>query len=273
MMLIGDIFPFDSVEQTEFIDLMNSLYALNDFSLPLTSIDNLNTMLYDQFNVNSCNRYDGDFDPNISLQAVSDKIKECSYYYLDTLSQKFHQLSKSDTNYFSICSFNINSLPANFESFSLMLTEISFKFDIIGICESKLIKDIESLYNIPNYTRVTNCNTRKSGGLALFINNKYFNVKIRNDLNKMLLHFESLFVEINVNGKNILVGVIYRRPGTRVDDFVAELDDVMSLVKRGNLPVYLSGDFNINLLNYDNCQHTQTFVNLMHSYGLYNVIN
>ena len=72
--------------------------------------------------------------------------------------------------------------------------------------------------------------------------------------------FESVFIEIDKDifqrGKNIIIGVIYRPPGTDLPTFNDSMSLMLSGLIRENKYCYLMGDYNINLLNYENHQHT-----------------
>ena len=49
----------------------------------------------------------------------------------------------------------------------------------------------------------------------------------------------------------MLCGCIYRNPNTDVEKFIQYLDTVFSKAKIERKLVFLMGDLNINLLNYD----------------------
>ena len=83
-------------------------------------------------------------------------------------------------------------------------------------------------------------------------------MKHRNDLacddDKIM---ESLFVQIHqMNSRDVIIGVIYKRPHTNVTDFLSKLEIILKQVATENRQCYLMGDFNINLLN---CKESHTF--------------
>ena len=67
-------------------------------------------------------------------------------------------------------SLNICSLKTNFLNLQLEITD-KFQPTVIGICETKITNEIESLYNITGYSMLTNNNQSNKGGLALYIKN------------------------------------------------------------------------------------------------------
>ena len=77
---------------------------------------------------------------------------------------------------------------------------------------------------------------------------------------------ESIFIEI-INKKGI--GCIYKYPKSAIDEFNNQfLSPMLEKVSCENKEVYLMGDFNINLLNYESNQETADFLNNMHSNSL-----
>ena len=60
-----------------------------------------------------------------------------------------------------------------------------------------------------------------------------------------------------------MCGCIYRHPNTDVEKFIQYLDTVVSKAKIERRLVFLMGDLNINLLNYDSNTATNEFLNLM----------
>ena len=71
---------------------------------------------------------------------------------------------------------------------------------------------------------------------------------------------------------NIIVGVVYRPPNTDVTQFNEQLSLILNKLKNLNVKHYLVGDYNINLLNYENHIPTSEFVDLMYSYTLFPLI-
>ena len=80
---------------------------------------------------------------------------------------------------------------------------------------------------------------------------------------------ESLFIEIDGksvgSNKNIIVGVIYRPPDRSIKEFIDKLRIRLDCIKQEKKLLYLTGDYNINLLNYDTHKDTKEFLDLMFS--------
>ena len=98
-----------------------------------------------------------------------------------------------------------------------------------------------------------------------------FQVKQLNLRNSSVL-WESLFLEVTLaDGKKIIIGDIYRAPREEVNiitTFIVELSHILTLLNRIKLPVYLCGDYNINLLKMHEKNSYEEFFEtmLVHSY-------
>ena len=87
----------------------------------------------------------------------------------------------------------------------------------------------------------------------------------------MLEHLESLCVELNVGGCVVVLCIIYRRPGSCFDSFMLNYQQIVECI--GNKKCLIFGDFNIDLLKYNNSDQVQTFVNFSFENSLTSFIN
>ena len=77
---------------------------------------------------------------------------------------------------------------------------------------------------------------------------------------------ESLFIEvIRPREKNLIVGIMYRLPNQRIDDFVTTNNELLDKISRENKICFLMGDFNVNLMNYHHHHLTGQFLDGMYS--------
>ena len=87
----------------------------------------------------------------------------------------------------------------------------------------------------------------------------------------------NLFVEItNVRsscGKSIIVGVINRPPNKDIHEFTLTMCSILQNLRTEKNAIYLSGDYNINLLNIDKHVPTSEFLDTVFSYFVYPFIN
>ena len=92
---------------------------------------------------------------------------------------------------------------------------------------------------------------------------------MRDDLSSLEDEFETLWIEIkNTKDKNILCCCAYRHPNTDVKKFNDHTDQIMQKISKENKLLFLMGNFNVNLLNYESHIDTNDFINTMISYYL-----
>ena len=109
---------------------------------------------------------------------------------------------------------NISSLSYNFEQFHALLSELGINFDIIGITETRLKRDIlRTNIDLKGYSFEHTPTEASCGGTLLYLKNNINNT-LRDDLKiYKSKELESTFFEIiNPKEKNIIVGCIYRHP-------------------------------------------------------------
>lgn len=128
-------------------------------------------------------------------------------------------------------------------------------------------------YSIPGYNSINHYRENKTGGgVSLYI---------RSDIlyqERNLLEFvmddtgtKSILIEIipsNPKGKKSIIGCIYRPRNTDIREFNECIKESMNTINRERAACFITGDFNINLLNNTN-QSTTDHVNDMFSYGFY----
>ena len=78
---------------------------------------------------------------------------------------------------------------------------------------------------------------------------------------------ESTFIKIvNLRKSNIIVGIIYRHPSMDLADFNCNyLNKLLENTSKEQKPIFLLGDFNVNLLNYNECNETNEFLDSLAS--------
>ena len=162
----------------------------------------------------------------------------------------------------SLSLFHINacSLNKNFDDLQHLLSCTKKNVDIIVINETRITKQVSLLnnLNLNNYSFEFAPTETSAGGTLLYIAN-HLSYKCRNDLNIYKKNeLESTFIEIvNPKKSNILVGVIYRHPSMDLADFNCNyLNKLLENISKEQKSIFLLGDFNVNLLNYN--EHNQT---------------
>ena len=74
-----------------------------------------------------------------------------------------------------------------------------------------------------------------------------------------------IWIEIrNKKSKNIIIGCIYRHPHYHnAVEFIDYVNKSANKINKENKEVYICGDFNFDLLKYENVNHCQEFYNTM----------
>ena len=206
------------------------------------------------------NKYDAVNSPYFSLAEVPCKVE------------------KLLENSFSVYHINIRSLKKFFDKLLEFLSIMKNEFDIIAISETWCNDDninINSLYQIPNYTPIRQIRktSSKGGGLVLYIH-KTITFNALEKLSNNNEHIESLSVEIiRKNQKNIILSCIYRPPRRDPHIFTSKVKELVERNKQKQKPLILIGDLNLNSLDYAKNNHVQNFFNLAFENGVFPVIN
>ena len=205
------ILPFHFVDNTDLVVLLNSSCS-SDPAVDLFSLDELNEKKVSPFVYNE-SEFQDDVNPDRFLRdSLGIQLPDCNYYFPEPSNFDINP----DEDYLSLLHLNIGSLPRNLEGFiEQCISPFKVNFDILGFTETKLTNDIEHLYNIPMYNRYCNNNSRRSGGVAVYVKDGY-NCRELTHLKYTEETIETLFVEVN---HDFIVGVVYRRPNTDEREF------------------------------------------------------
>ena len=126
----------------------------------------------------------------------------------------FSKSNFSFSKQFSLFHANTRSLSKNFGQLSAVLSALGISFDLLGITETKqqIGREFISNVNIDNYLMYTQPSKSSAGGVAIYMNKKFDNVK-RDDPSILCDDFESVWVEIkNKKGKISCVDVCIVTP-------------------------------------------------------------
>ena len=208
---------------------------------------------------------------NFSSQKNKDteNIINCKHYDIEE-NQCLNNLNHKD----ALSPFHINtcSLPKSIEELERLLDKTNTDFDVIGISELRIKKDKSPINNInlKGYSHESCPTESVADGTLLYISN-HLSYKPTNDLCiYKSTELESTFIEIlNPKKTNVIVACIYRHPDMDLNEFnnyyINNLLDKLSKKKK---TVFLSGDFNIGLLNYDQHSLTNEFLESLSSHML-----
>ena len=105
-----------------------------------------------------------------------------------------------------------------------------------------------------------------AGGTLLYIAN-HLSYKPHLDLNIYKTNeLESTFIEVLNPKKSNIIGCIYKHPLMDLNHFNTNyLNDLLDKVSKEQKSVFLLGDFNINLLNYNDHNPTNEFLDSLAS--------
>ena len=155
-------------------------------------------------------------DPDINSLNYQNGINSCQYYTVQDFLAVFSKDDKriddnnNNNNNLSLLHINSRSINKHFDSFETFFNLMkNFKFSVIGISETWLHSNSPDIYNIPNYKMIhIDRKDGRGGGVALYIHTDLKFV-LRNDFD--VDGIDNVFVEIiNTNGKNIIIGTLYR---------------------------------------------------------------
>lgn len=182
----------------------------------------------------------------------SDNIS-CNYVETDEITQ---------VGGLTVLHLNIRSLNRNIQLLQEMICSLNKKgiiIDALLLCETWLNSENDSLVNIDGYTCINrNRLDGVGGGLAIYVLSDYSPtiLDIQNHTHAGV--YESLFVKIKKNSKELILGEVYRVPNSSqsiFQDFVKNL----SLVLKGKTAV-VGADQNLDLLKVSTHQFTRKFL-------------
>ena len=100
------------------------------------------------------------------------------------------------------------------------------------------------------------------------------NFNLRSDLDKFDHDIETLSIEIeNKKSNNIVISGIYRPPRGNINNFKGHLKKTMSKRSLSNKHVILTGDLNINSLDYSSNEHVKDFFDTCFQNSFVPIIN
>ena len=246
------IFPFQRLTDEQYIAFGKGIDLGSNNCLNILPNSRLKTFYNNLNNIKQTDKKDDEF-VNIN----------CKYYDVDKCDFKN---IKGDR--LSLFHLNIASLGAHKDELENMLSILNTKFDILGLTETKIIKDKPPIYDtsILGYDSFHTCTESNKGGTSIYVNKK-FESKARVDLSKILYvskKLESTFVELLIKGKkNIIVGCIYKHPFLEIDEFNTLFNKVLDKISRENKDVFLLGDFNIDLLKVQDDNNIDDYYNIL----------
>ena len=257
---LSEELPFTHLDDSRFY---LALYELQNGSVHFDP-DRFSSLHYNPIfcNSNVSLTQSDSLDPDINLNTGK---TPCDYFTENQFNEMLLNENYSGAD-FSLLHLNIRSLPRNLNSLTDLLSCLDIKFSVIGISETWLSESPHSTdINGFKFLHKHRLN-RVGGGVGLYVSND-LEFKLREDLSISNVDIvESLFIEVTrPREKNVVVGIVYRPPNQRVDDFVSSNNELLDKISRENKICFLMGDFNVNLMNYQHHQLTGQFLDGMYS--------
>ena len=240
------IFPFGTIENEALLNLF-------DFDKP-SVVDSLPSFEITSHLTNMPNLQDYDIDEHLPSN-------------IDSSYHSVHDLSTSTTSPtdLSFLHINIRSLSCHFDELQSLLVNLNIGFNVVAVSETwdSFARPVSSNINMAGYTFLSSKSHSQNGGVGLYIKTSLGPVP-RPDLVSDSEDYETVWAEIeNSKDKNILICCAYRHPSSEVEHFTEYIQKTLSNPSVANKHVFILGDFNINLLNYDSHTATCDFVSLL----------
>ena len=267
------VFPFNHIVDNDVY--YSSLLELTS-DCRLFGPDYAQTKIFDPFDLNDEKDYIPCADINPDSYYYNDlsfSIQQNSnYYHEDSFNQAFQRVF-DDNDTLSLMHLNIRSIPSNLTKLVQYLSNLNVNFDIIGISETWLNETNKDIYNLNGYNHVSLVRQdRIHGGVSLSISAS-ISYRILNEISIVNKDIECIFIEIELYGDRIHVGIIYRTPDADVRNFCDYLVDVLESLKPHNQSCYIMGDYNIDLLKHSTHNPISEFLDLMFSNSFIPLIN
>ena len=244
-------------------------------TFPFGSLDNEDLLILNNLDIPSLTESEPSFEitshltnlPNLSDYDIDEQMPQAidsRYFSLSELSS----LKPFSTD-LSIIHTNIRSLSLHFDELVSLSVQSSLNPDVIGVSEiwHSDNKPICTNVDIPGYTFYKTSSSSQNGGVGLYTKST-LNSVLRQDLSYSTADFETVWVEVdNKKDKNMLFCCVYRHPDTDIENITSHFHEILSRISNNKL-IFILGDFNINLLNYDSHIPSNDFINTFFSHNL-----
>ena len=196
---------------------------------------------------------------------------KCDYYE----PCEINKILTNDHNNMSIFCMNCQGLRAHWDSFRNLVWEMcadNNALDIIGITELFSMNMGECALDgyHPLEFKTRNDTNSSRGGIGLYIRDKH-SYEYRHDLSIFIPNvFESIFIELHINKKSTIIGIIYRPntpPKADVDIFMQTMHDLQNKLNMEGKETFIMGDMNIDLLKCTTHVKTQEYLDNIFAQG------
>ena len=160
------------------------------------------------------------------------------FYFTDSFREKASKYNNASQ--FSKFHLNARSLSSKFLEIKDYLYTLQHEFSIYAFTETWFKDKPSQFFNLPNYTLIQKHRVgRVGGGVCMYVKNDVI-FKARPDLDFCTQSIDSLFIEVEQEGKNVIVGTVYKSPDTCGKVFL----DCLVKIGQENRLSYTACDFN-----------------------------
>ena len=204
---------------------------------------------------------------NLEDEESNPLLDNCKYYTPTAINNISSEKFK-----LKVLHLNIHSIPAKLVELKNLLQKLkdaNHEVDLILLCETFLNDTNKNTVDIDGYTlREDHRQNMTQGGVAVYINNKLQFVP-RPDLAIFDEGvFESYFIELTAEGRNIIVGEVYRIPNTNQQLFLERYQSIIDKIKLEKKDIIIGTDQNLDYLKIQQHNKTAEFFNMNLSAGL-----
>ena len=194
-------------------------------------------------------------DPDLMLSTPS------SEYY--SIADANNLLADIDNDSIFLFHCNIRSIPKNFELLYDLLCCFDNIPDVIAVTETRINCNSSANIDFPNYKFYSTDSKTTAGGVGIYISSS-LNAIHRSDLSFNSVEAESCWIEILQEHKpSIIVGCIYRHPSSNLDNFISQLENLVSPFNQSKHQVFNQGGMNIDFLRVSTHSKTEDYLDML----------
>ena len=192
----------------------------------------------------------GDFD-------LVDAPNQSQYYTADQFNQSYSGTLQS----LSVCNYNIRNFNANYDFFQPFFQSLQVNFNIIVLTETWFTSGRER--TIDGFKGFHSARTLGGGGGVSVYCGGDLDSRILSRFTVLSSSVEACVVKVPFESREVVIVAVYRPPSGSVEEFINYVLSVCSDPSIGSCEFILTGDFNIDLINYDN--QTDNYRNFVYS--------
>ena len=189
---------------------------------------------------------------------------QCNYHTEDSLCEVLKKNKESLT----VINVNIRSLDRHFSDLLSLLYCLDHPIDVITVTEigkknvTNRINMLRDKYDCEHILP----KTKKCGGACIFIR-KNIKYQVRKDLSVESDDVEDIWLEVEANDQKVVIGSVYRHPGTSLNAFVTKLENTLQKIDNQCCDSLVCGDFNADGLKLETNRSTADFYNCLMTYN------